>query len=107
MYLVNAGLLEPSKVAGHGVWKLARGGQSPRTCPHGSGDLLCPRPLQHQQGNKTKMRQNLPAPSGDDLQQDLEGTVNWQVQLKGDSLVSDQGRGFEHLCNCHHDSQRA
>ena len=30
MYLVNAGLLEPSKVAGHGVWKLTQGGwQSP------------------------------------------------------------------------------
>ena len=30
MYLVNAGLLEPSKVAGHGVWKLTPGGwQSP------------------------------------------------------------------------------
>jgi restriction system protein len=39
----------------------------------------------------------MPAPSGDDLQQDLEGTVNWQVQLK-EILWSLSDQGFEHLC---------
>ena len=39
----------------------------------------------------------MPAPSGDDLQQDLEGTVNWQVQLK-EILWSSSETGFEHLC---------
>ncbi len=33
-------------------------------------------------GNKNKDEADMPAPSGDDLQPDLKGTVNWQVQLK-------------------------
>ena len=97
MYLVNAGLLEPSKVAGHGVWKLTQGGwQSPL-------DMSTAAAIYYQtastssQGNKNKDEADLPAPSGDDLQQDLEGTVNWQVQLK-EILWSLSDQGFEHLC---------
>ena len=82
MYLVNAGLLEPAKIAGHGVWKLTSlGWESPL-------DMATAAAIYHKtanpgiSGGKTKDQANLPAPNGDDLQQDLEGTVNWQVQLK-------------------------
>jgi restriction system protein len=99
MYLVNAGLLEPAKTAGYGTWKLTtEGWESPldmataaaiyyKTASSGGG------------GNNSKSRDqaDMPAPSGDDLQQDLEGTVNWQVQLK-EILWSLSDQGFEHLC---------
>ena len=97
MYLVNAGLLEPAKIAGHGVWKLTSlGWESPL-------DMATAAAIYHKtanpgiSGGKTKDQANLPAPNGDDLQQDLEGTVNWQVQLK-EILWSLSDQGFEHLC---------
>jgi restriction system protein len=94
MYLVNAGLLEPAKTAGHGTWKLTtEGWESPL-------DMATAAAIYFQtasKGSKHKDQADLPAPSGDDLQQDLEGTVNWQVQLK-DILWSLTDKGFEHLC---------
>jgi len=94
MYLVNAGLLEPAKMAGHGTWKLTTlGWESPL-------DMATAAAIYFQtasKGSKHKDQADLPAPSGDDLQQDLEGTVNWQVQLK-DILWSLSDQGFEHLC---------
>lgn len=94
MYLVNAGLLEPAKVAGHGIWKLtAQGWESPL-------DMATAASIYFQtagKGNKNKDQADLPAPKGDELQQDLEGTVNWQVQLK-EILWSLSDQGFEHLC---------
>lgn len=74
MYLVNAGLLEPSKVAGRGVWKLTpEGWQSPL-------DMATAAAIYFQtasKGNKNKDEADLPAPRNYDLQQYLEGTVNW------------------------------
>lgn len=94
MYLVNAGLLEQAKTAGHGTWKLTnQGWESPL-------DMATAAAIYYQtasKGSKNKDEANLPAPSGDDLQQDLEGTVNWQVQLK-EILWSLSDQGFEHLC---------
>ena len=94
MYLVNAGLLEPAKTAGHGTWKLtSQGWESPL-------DMATAAAIYFQtasKGNKNKDEADMPAPSGDDLQQDLEGTVNWQVQLK-EILWSLSDQGFEHLC---------
>lgn len=94
MYLVNAGLLEPAKKAGHGTWKLTSlGWESPL-------DMTTAAAIYFQtasKGNKNKDEVDMPAPSGDDLQQDLEGTVNWQVQLK-EILWSLSDQGFEHLC---------
>jgi restriction system protein len=94
MYLVNAGLLEPAKTAGHGTWKLTtQGWESPL-------DMATAAAIYYQtasKGSKNKDESNLPAPSGDDAQQDLEGTVNWQVQLK-EILWSLSDQGFEHLC---------
>lgn len=94
MYLVNAGLLEPAKTAGHGTWKLTtQGWESPL-------DMATAAAIYFQtasKGSKNKDEADMPAPSGDDLQQDLEGTVNWQVQLK-EILWSLSDQGFEHLC---------
>jgi restriction system protein len=94
MYLVNAGLLEPAKTAGHGIWKLTtQGWESPL-------DMTTAAAIYFKttgKGSKAKDEVDLPAPTGDDLQQDLEGTVNWQVQLK-DILWSLSDKGFEHLC---------
>lgn len=99
MYLVNAGLLEPAKTAGYGTWKLTtEGWESPldmataaaiyyKTASSGGGGS----------NSKSRDQADMPAPSGDDLQQDLEGTVNWQVQLK-EILWSLSDQGFEHLC---------
>ncbi len=94
MYLVNAGLLEPTKTAGHGIWKLTASGWESLL------DMATAAAIYYKtasKGGKNKDEADLPAPSGDDLQQDLEGTVNWQVQLK-DILWSLTDKGFEHLC---------
>lgn len=94
MYLVNAGLLEPTKTAGHGIWKLTtEGWESPLDMATAAAIYF----KTASKGGKNKDEADLPAPSGDDLQQDLEGTVNWQVQLK-DILWSLSDKGFEHLC---------
>lgn len=94
MYLVNAGLLEPTKTAGHGIWKLTtEGWESPLDMATAAAIYF----KTASKGSKNKDEADLPAPSGDDLQQDLEGTVNWQVQLK-DILWSLSDKGFEHLC---------
>jgi len=94
MYLVNAGLLEQAKTAGHGTWKLTnQGWESPLDMATAAANYY----QTASKGSKNKDEANLPAPSGDDLQQDLEGTVNWQVQLK-EILWSLSDQGFEHLC---------
>ena len=94
MYLVNAGLLEPAKTAGHGTWKLTtQGWEAPLDIDTAAAIYF----QTASKGSKNKDEADLPAPSGDDLQQDLEGTVNWQVQLK-DILWSLSDQGFEHLC---------
>lgn len=94
MYLVNAGLLEPTKTAGHGIWKLTtEGWESPLDMATAAAIYF----KTASKASKNKDEADLPAPSGDDLQQDLEGTVNWQVQLK-DILWSLSDKGFEHLC---------
>lgn len=94
MYLVNAGLLEPAKTAGYGTWKLTtQGWESPLDMATASAIYF----QTASKGNKTKDESDMPAPSGDDLQQDLEGTVNWQVQLK-EILWTLSDQGFEHLC---------
>lgn len=94
MYLVNAGLLEPTKTAGHGTWKLtAQGWESPLDMPTAAEIYF----KTASKGSKSKDQADLPAPNGDDLQQVLEGTVDWQVQLK-DILWSLSDQGFEHLC---------
>jgi restriction system protein len=99
MYLVNAGLLEPAKVAGHGNWKLTTlGWESPLDIETAAA-IYYKTASSNGGGNsgRTRDQADLPAPSGDDLQQDLEGTVNWQVQLK-EILWSSTETGFEHLC---------
>jgi restriction system protein len=94
MYLVNAGLLEPAKTAGHGTWKLTTLGWE------SAEDMQTAAAIYYQtasKGGKNKDETDMPAPSGDDLQQDIEGTVDWQVQLK-EILWSLSDQGFEHLC---------
>jgi len=101
MYLVNAGLLEPARTAGYGTWKLTtEGWESPL-------DMVTAAAIYYKtassngggsnSNSKSRDQADMPAPSGDDLQQDLEGTVNWQVQLK-EILWSLSDQGFEHLC---------
>lgn len=99
MYLVNAGLLEPAKTAGYGTWKLTtEGWESPLDMATAAA-IYYKTASSSGGGNNSKSRDqaDMPAPSGDDLQQDLEGTVNWQVQLK-EILWSLSDQGFEHLC---------
>lgn len=98
MYLVNAGLLEPAKTAGHGTWKLtAQGWESALDMATAAAIYYKTASSNSGGGGKSRDQADLPAPSGDDLQQDLEGTVNWQVQLK-EILWSLSDQGFEHLC---------
>lgn len=69
MYLVNAGLLEPAKTAGHDTWK----------CWESPLDMDSAATLYFQtssKGSKHKDQAVLPATSGDASQQDIEGTVN-------------------------------
>ena len=94
MYLVNAGLLEPAKAAGHGIWKLtAQGWESPLDMATAAGIYY----QTASKGGKSKDQADQIAPSDDELQQDLDGTVNWQIQLK-EILWSLSDQGFEHLC---------
>ena len=99
MYLVNAGLLEPAKTAGHGIWKLTTLGWESPTDMATAAAIYYKTASSNGGGGNSKSRDqaDMPAPSGDDLQQDLEGTVNWQVQLK-EILWSLTDKGFEHLC---------
>jgi restriction system protein len=94
MYLVNGGLLEPAKTAGHGTWKLTtQGWESPL-------DMSTAAAIYFQtasKGGKNKDEANMPAPSGDDAQQEIQETVDWQVSLK-EILWSLSDQGFEHLC---------
>jgi restriction system protein len=99
MYLVNAGLLEPAKIAGHGNWKLTTLGWESQI------DMATAAAIYYKTASsgggvgsgKNRDQADMPAPNGDDLQQELEGTVNWQVQLK-EILWSLSDQGFEHLC---------
>ncbi|MBY0409697.1 MAG: restriction endonuclease, partial [Burkholderiaceae bacterium] len=91
---MNAGLLETTKTAGRGTWKLTPlGWESPLDMATAAAIYYGPT------GTQTKGQDegNLPAPTDDDLQQELEGTVNWQIQLK-DILWSLSDQGFERLC---------
>ena len=97
MYLVNAGLLEPAKTAGHGIWKLTPLGWESPTDMATAAAIYYKTASSNGGGSKSRDQADMPAPSGDDLQQDLEGTVDWQVQLK-EILWSLTDNGFEHLC---------
>jgi restriction system protein len=98
MYLVNAGLLEPARTAGHGTWKLTtEGWESPLDMATAAAIYYKTASSNGGGSSKSRDQADMPAPSGDDLQQDLEGTVNWQVQLK-EILWSLSDQGFEHLC---------
>ena len=94
MYLVNAGLLEPAKIAGHGTWKLTELGWN------SSLDTSTVASIYYKTAGKSSKggdQTSLPAPGGDELQLDLAATVNWQIQLR-DILWSLSDSGFERLC---------
>lgn len=93
MYLVNAGLLEPVDVAGHGVWKLTKGGWSTPL------DGQTVRKIYFQtakKGKKTSSNDQV-APTDEDLQHDLPGMDSWELQLKK-ILTTMPDKGFERLC---------
>lgn len=89
MYLVNAELLEPVAVAGHGVWKLTDKGWQVRLDAQTALDIY------NATAKKTKkVTDTTPAPD-DDGQPEL--IQSWEAQLKN-ILTSLPHEGFERLC---------
>ncbi len=89
MYLVNASMLEPVSVAGHGVWKLTDKGWQVSLDAKAALDIY----------NATakkgkKVSDTMPAPN-DDGQPEL--SPSWEAQLKN-ILISLPHEGFERLC---------
>jgi restriction system protein len=93
MYLVNAGMLEPVKAAGHGIWKLTRTGWS-MPLDLNTAMQIYSRPTGK---NPIQSTDTEDAPSDDELQQELPGTDSWEIQLKK-ILRSLPAEGFERLC---------
>ena len=93
MYLVNAGMLEPVSVSGHGIWKLTRAGWAMRL------DVQTALSIYSQSTAKGSMAStdSQDAPSDEALQQELPGTGSWEHQLKK-ILKSLPPEGFERLC---------
>jgi restriction system protein len=93
MYLVNAGMLEPVNVSGHGIWKLTQAGWAMPL------DVQTAIQIYNQPTGKAGIASTdtQDAPSDDALQQDLPGTDSWEHQLKK-ILKSLPPEGFERLC---------
>ena len=93
MYLVNAGMLEPASVSGHGIWKLTRAGWSMPL------DVQTAVHIYNRSTGKggAQSTDTQDAPSDDALQQDLPGTDTWEHKLKK-ILKSLPPEGFERLC---------
>ena len=88
MYLVNAGMLEPVSVAGHGIWKLTEAGWAT------SLDAEAIKKIYKGQG---AVSDDQPAPTDDDQQQELPGLDSWESQLRK-ILKTMPDKGFERLC---------
>ena len=93
MYLVNANLLEPVNISGHGIWKLTQAGWAMPL------DVQTAIQIYSQPAGKAGIASTdaQDAPSDDALQQDLPGTDSWAHQLKK-ILKSLPPKGFERLC---------
>jgi restriction system protein len=93
MYLVNAGMLEPVSISGHGIWKLTQAGWAMPL------DVQTAIQIYNQPtgGAGIASTDTQDAPSDDALQQDLPGTDSWEHQLKK-ILKSLPPEGFERLC---------
>jgi len=92
MYLVNAGLLEPTKTSGRGIWKLTSNGWDIPLTPD-SGKVIY-----EQTAMKSKPSTSAQAPaSEEDAQAELEGMESWETGLKK-ILTTMPDNGFERLC---------
>jgi restriction system protein len=93
MHLVNTGMLEPVKLAGHGVWKLTQDGWSMPL------DLQTATQIYNKSTGKSKVQStdSTEAPTDEELQMELPGTDTWEQQLKK-ILRTMCDKGFERLC---------
>lgn len=91
MYLVNAGLLEPTQAAGHGIWQLTPEGWTTAL------DAETVAGIYFKTAKKGKKPGDPSQPTDEELQQDLPGTVSWELQLKK-ILTTMPDKGFERLC---------
>jgi restriction system protein len=93
MYLVNAGLIEPVNIAGHGVWKLTKQGWSTPL------DWESVKRIYFQTNKKGKKiaPDDQEAPKDEAQQHDLPGMDSWELQLKK-ILTTMPDKGFERLC---------
>jgi restriction system protein len=91
MYLVNAGLLAPPQAAGHGIWQLTPEGWTTAL----DADTVAA--IYFKTAKKGKKPGEPALPTDDELQQELPGTVSWELQLKK-ILTTMPDKGFERLC---------
>lgn len=94
MYLVNAGLLEPTKTSGRGIWKLTSNGWDISLTPDSVKTIY----EQTAQKNKPTASTQATA-SEEDSQAELEGMESWETELKK-ILTTMPDKGFERLCAC-------
>lgn len=93
MYLVNAGLLEPVSIAGHGIWQLTdEGWKMPLDEKTIKGIYF----QTAKKGSKPPADDQA-APKDEDQQHDLPGMDSWELRLKK-ILTTMPDKGFERLC---------
>ena len=93
MFLVNAGMLEPSDPKSRGIWKLTpQGWQTPL-------DPAAVLAIYAQSAKKSKKAASdtQTAPSDEGTQQDLPGLKSWESEVKK-LLQTMPDKGFERLC---------
>jgi restriction system protein len=93
MYLVNAELLEPVSIAGHGIWKLTDAGWSTPLDKKTIKDVY----FQTTKKGSKPPADDQAAPTDEDQQHDLPGMDSWELQLKK-ILTTMPDKGFERLC---------
>lgn len=90
MYLVNAGLLEPAKESGHGIWKLTSKGWESALDQQTAEKI-------YNASAKKASSDNQVAPEDDDKQGELPATKSWRTEL-AQLLIKLPDAGFERLC---------
>ena len=92
MYLVNAGLIEPMKSAGYGIWKLTRQGWGEQLTPEFVKSII------DVTAKKGKVQANDAQVAPEEpVQGELVGTKTLEFKLKA-ILTTMHHKGFERLC---------
>jgi len=93
MYLVNAGMIEPKKTAGHGIWKLTPSGWDTVLSPEKVKAIYEVTALKGKVSNAGALETQ----PEELFQAELDGMSSWESVLKS-ILTTMPDKGFERLC---------